>query len=157
MGSRNVMGVGQRSVTANARQHACAPLDGMLDSFENVIRVVSYVQPQQYSRLLYFKYAIDRALLRFERDMVAFGRNLAALNEYLMANQCVTASGLNGTNKTGMKKSRVKYLANIRIYSLVEFYKNLKKLHKCQFFLILKIEINCKTFIFCKNQFYNKS
>jgi hypothetical protein len=89
------------------------PVDGakMLDSFENVIRVVSYVQPQQYSRLLYFKYAIDRALLRFERDLVAFGRNLATLNEYLVANQVVTIGhgGVGGgSNKGGMKKSRVK-------------------------------------------------
>lgn len=64
------------------------PIDGakMLDSFENVIRVISYVQPQQYSRLLYFKYAIDRALLRFERDLVSLSRNLSSLNEYLLAN-----------------------------------------------------------------------
>ncbi len=34
------------------------PVDGtrMLESFENIIRVVSYVQPSLYSRLLYFKY-----------------------------------------------------------------------------------------------------
>jgi hypothetical protein len=82
------------------------PIDGakMLDSFENVIRVISYVQPQQYSRLLYFKYAIDRALLRFERDLVSFGRNMATLNEYLLVHQTNAASGF---HKGTMKKSRV--------------------------------------------------
>ena len=47
------------------------PIDGakMLDSFENVIRIISYVQPNIYSRLLYFKYAIDKCLMRLELDL----------------------------------------------------------------------------------------
>lgn len=88
------------------------PIDGakMLDSFENVIRVISYVQPQQYSRLLYFKYAIDRALLRFERDLVSFGRNLLTLNEYLLGSQSAV---LSGSHKNAFKKSRVSIFKEI--------------------------------------------
>jgi hypothetical protein len=48
------------------------PIDGLkiLNSFENVIRVISYVQPNVYTRLLYFKYAIDNSLIRLERDLL---------------------------------------------------------------------------------------
>lgn len=54
------------------------PIDGakMLDSFENVIRIISYVQPNLYSRLLYFKYAIDKILLRFEKDLAYYNKNI---------------------------------------------------------------------------------
>ena len=54
------------------------PIDGakMLDSFENVIRIISYVQPNLYSRLLFFKYAIDRALLKFDKDITVFNKSL---------------------------------------------------------------------------------
>jgi hypothetical protein len=62
------------------------PVDGpkLLDSFENVIRIISYIQPNQYSRLLYFKYAIDRALLKFDKDLSNYTKNLANLNEFLL-------------------------------------------------------------------------
>jgi hypothetical protein len=55
------------------------PVDNakMLDSFENCIRIISYVQPSLYSRMLFFKYAIDRALLKFEKDSALFNRSLA--------------------------------------------------------------------------------
>ena len=54
------------------------PIDGarLLDSFENVIRIISYVQPNLYSRLLYFKYAIDKGLLRFETDLALYNSHL---------------------------------------------------------------------------------
>jgi len=54
------------------------PIDGakMLDSFENVIRIISYVQPNLYSRLLYFKYAVDKGLLRLEKDQAAYTSTL---------------------------------------------------------------------------------
>jgi hypothetical protein len=54
------------------------PVDGvkMLDSFENVIRIISYVQPNLYSRLLYFKFAIDKALLTFEKDFNLLNKSL---------------------------------------------------------------------------------
>ena len=54
------------------------PIDGarLLDSFENVIRVISYVQPNLYSRLLYFKYAIDKGLLRFENDIALYNSQM---------------------------------------------------------------------------------
>lgn len=54
------------------------PIDGarLLDSFENVIRVISYIQPNLYSRLLYFKYAIDKGLLRFENDIALYNNHL---------------------------------------------------------------------------------
>jgi hypothetical protein len=59
------------------------PVDGakMLDSFENVIRIVSYVQPNLYSRLLFFKYAIDRALLKFDKDLTVFNKSLTSLKK----------------------------------------------------------------------------
>jgi hypothetical protein len=59
------------------------PVDGakMLDSFENVIRIVSYVQPNLYSRLLFFKYAIDRALLKFDKDLTVFNKGLSSLKK----------------------------------------------------------------------------
>lgn len=49
------------------------PIDGarIIESFENVIRIISYVQPNIYSRLLYFKYAIDNGLLKLKRDLSA--------------------------------------------------------------------------------------
>ncbi|CAF0891841.1 unnamed protein product [Brachionus calyciflorus] len=55
----------------NDRQLQNEPINGdkMLDSFENVIRIISYVQPNLYSRLLFFKYACDRACLKFEKDV----------------------------------------------------------------------------------------
>ncbi len=58
----------------NDQSAGMEPIDGprLLDSFENVIRVISYVQPSLYSRLLYFKYAIDKGLLRFETDLALF-------------------------------------------------------------------------------------
>lgn len=59
-------------------QSGMEPIDGarLLDSFENVIRVISYVQPNLYSRLLYFKYAIDKGLLRFENDLALYNTHL---------------------------------------------------------------------------------
>jgi len=59
-------------------QSGLEPIDGarLLDSFENVIRVISYVQPNLYSRLLYFKYAIDKGLLRFENDLALYSTHL---------------------------------------------------------------------------------
>lgn len=59
------------------------PVNGakMLDSFENVIRIISYVQPNLYSRLLFFKYAIDRALLKFDKDIVMFNKALTSLKK----------------------------------------------------------------------------
>lgn len=58
-------------------QNQMEPIDGakMLDSFENVIRIISYVQPNLYSRLLYFKYAIDKGLMRLELDLAQFKKN----------------------------------------------------------------------------------
>jgi len=58
----------------NNQSSGMEPIDGprLLDSFENVIRVISYVQPNLYSRLLYFKYAIDKGLLRFETDLALY-------------------------------------------------------------------------------------
>jgi hypothetical protein len=58
-------------------QNKIEPIDGakLLDSFENVIRIISYVQPNAYSRLLYFKYVIDKSLLRFEKDSASYNRN----------------------------------------------------------------------------------
>jgi hypothetical protein len=55
-----------------ADQSKLEPIDGLkiLNSFENVIRVISYVQPYMYTRLLYFKYAIDNSLIRLERDLL---------------------------------------------------------------------------------------
>lgn len=54
-----------------ADQKSIEPIDGekMLDSFENVIRIISYVQPALYTRLLFFKYACDRACLKFEKEL----------------------------------------------------------------------------------------
>jgi hypothetical protein len=73
-------------MSGDYRQHYMAvdePVDGakMLDSFENVIRIVSYVQPNLYSRLLFFKYAIDRALLKFDKDLVSFNKSLNAVRK----------------------------------------------------------------------------
>lgn len=58
------------------------PIDGakMLDSFENVIRIISYVQPNLYSRLLYFKYAIDKGLLRLEKDLAYYSNTIRSVN-----------------------------------------------------------------------------
>ena len=55
-------------------QSKMEPIDGakLLDSFENCIRIISYVQPNLYSRLLYFKYAIDKSLLKLEKDFAMF-------------------------------------------------------------------------------------
>ncbi|RNA21643.1 hypothetical protein BpHYR1_040813 [Brachionus plicatilis] len=52
-------------------QKSIEPIDGdkMLDSFENVIRIISYVQPGLYTRLLFFKYACDRACLKFDKEL----------------------------------------------------------------------------------------
>lgn len=52
-------------------QKPIEPIDGekMLDSFENVIRIISYIQPTLYTRLLFFKYACDRACLKFEKEL----------------------------------------------------------------------------------------
>ena len=57
------------------------PVDGakMLDSFENCIRIISYVQPNLYSRLLFFKDAIDRALLKLDKELAMYNKSLASL------------------------------------------------------------------------------
>lgn len=84
-------------------QDEMEPIDGpkMLDSFENVIRIISYVQPNQYSRLLYFKYAIDRALLKFEKDLISYSKNLANLNEFLLHNLVANSSTLSSSMSAG--------------------------------------------------------
>jgi hypothetical protein len=45
------------------------PIDGfkIINSFENCIRIITYVQPNLYSRLLYFKYTIDKCLVKLEQ------------------------------------------------------------------------------------------
>lgn len=46
------------------------PIDGLkiIDLLENVIRVISYVQPNLYSKLLYFKNAIDNSLDKLAKE-----------------------------------------------------------------------------------------
>ena len=63
------------------------PIDGakLLDSFENCIRIVSYVQPNLYSRLLYFKYAIDKSLMKLEKDFAMFRHLNMDNNDYAQA------------------------------------------------------------------------
>lgn len=45
------------------------PIDGfkLINSFENCIRIITYVQPNLYSRLLYFKHAIDNCLVKLDQ------------------------------------------------------------------------------------------
>ena len=45
------------------------PVDGfkIINSFENCIRIITYVQPNLYSRLLYFKFTVDKCLVKLEQ------------------------------------------------------------------------------------------
>ncbi len=72
----------------NDQTSAIEPVDGlqMLDSFENCIRIISYIQPNLYSRLLYFKYAIDKGLLRLERDLVQYNSQFSIHSSYTSGN-----------------------------------------------------------------------
>jgi hypothetical protein len=75
------------------------PIDGlkMLESFENCIRIISYIQPNLYSRLLYFKYAIDKGILRLERDLVQYNHQLNGSNNY---NSYYNDTGSSNNNNT---------------------------------------------------------
>ena len=96
-------------------QNRMEPIDSdkMLESFENVIRVISYVQPNLYSRLLYFKYAIDKALLRFERDLAMYNTHLLlplnqlknTLNAEPGALNLTNSQSFNTLNKKNLQKS----------------------------------------------------
>lgn len=92
-------------------QTSVEPIDGvqMLESFENVIRIISYVQPTLYSRLLYFKYAIDKGLMRLEMDLELIKKNSISDNsDNFMTNELLDTNKVskNGdSNLTSLKSA----------------------------------------------------
>jgi hypothetical protein len=104
-------------------QNRMEPIDGakMLDSFENVIRIISYVQPNLYSRLLYFKYAIDKGLMRLELDLAQFKKNSTHKSTNMTLSNLSDYQSIDflETNKTSKDSNSINALKNALLVSRV--------------------------------------
>jgi hypothetical protein len=80
------------------------PIDGfkIINSFENCIRIITYIQPNLYSRLLYFKHTIDKCLVKLEQ------RDFLQLNSVLS----IITSGLNNALINQIKFDKKKNNSN---------------------------------------------
>lgn len=154
------------------------PIDGakMLDSFENVIRIISYVQPTLYSRLLYFKYAIDKGLLRLEKDLALYSNSiqlaannnpnltcLSQMNEKAMSTSLILNSS-NSTSNTGtsyhlnvgsLKKATSKSKAALTNAILISRVSNMQSCEQLRNELTVTIQ-NCDKSLSKLNEFINQ-
>ena len=106
------------------------PIDGfkIINSFENCIRIITYVQPNLYSRLLYFKHTIDNCLVKLEqRDFLQLNSVLNIISSRfnnILVNQIKFDKKMNQSNsdsKANLKNSLI--LLNA---SNIELCNNLK-------------------------------
>lgn len=89
------------------------PIDGfkIINSFENCIRIITYVQPNLYSRLLYFKYTIDKCLIKLEqRDFLQLNSILNILTPVTLTTSSSSAAV---TSTTPMQTASIVSLSNI--------------------------------------------
>jgi hypothetical protein len=139
-------------------QNRMEPIDGakMLDSFENVIRIISYVQPNLYSRLLYFKYAIDKGLLRLEKDVALYNTSLNLTlnnnnnnisnsqdNKTMSTSLILNSSSPNANNVGSLKKSATKSKTALANAILISRASNMQSCETLRNELSLTIQ-NCE-------------